>query len=396
MPRTKSNRLKPAKPRQDWPLTPSPNGHWVKKIRGRVYNFGRWEEPDKALERYVQERDYIQVNGCRPIDDGGIRLDNAVELFLKRQKNRRDGLVGKRISPRHFSNQVEVCGIILRTFTKSRSVLSLRPSDFIDKLYPKLSQKFDKEKNVWVQREASSIVRNIANVKAFFNWLAKEGKVPHRINFGADFVPPAAKTSQDETKESDWKQFTAAETWKLIESASPNTKAMIWLALNAACNNSDCANLTKKAIDFHAGVLRWKRWKVRAKNSAKVRTIPLWPETLAALREVDEKRPKPRYSTDANLFFLTRNRKQWSQWSLSQEIFKLKKPEKLGINKPGIGFNSFRHVIETFGGTDQVAIDWLMGHIDKSVAVRYRDGVPRERIQDVLVNVRRWLGEAPQ
>ena len=396
MTRTKPIRNKPAKPRPDWPLTPSSNGHWVKKIRGKVYNFGRWEDPDKALSQYVEERDYIQVNGCRPIDDGGIKLGQAVVLFLQRQKSRRDGLVGKKISPRHYEDQLAICGIILRSFTKNRSVISLRPSDFTDKLYKSISRKFDKDKNQWVQCEASTILRNIANVKAFFNWLAKEDKIPHRINFGADFVPPEAKTAQDVTSESDWKQFTAAETWKLIEAAPPNTKAMIWLALNASCNNADCANLTKKAVDFKAGVLRWKRWKVRAKKYAKVRTIPLWPETLEALRKVSSSRPEPKDAKDANLFFLTRSKKQWSQWSLSQEVGKLKKPDKLDIDKPGIGFNSFRHVIETFGGTDQVAIDWLMGHIDKSIAVRYRDGVPRERVQAVLDNVRSWLGESSQ
>ena len=380
-------RVKPDKPRPDWPLTPSPNGHWVKKIRGKVYNFGRWENADEALKRYLEEKDFIYAYGCRPVDDGGIRLDQAVKLFLDRQKLRRDGELGKPLSIRHFEDQKQTCLSILKTFSKSRSVTTLRPKDF-EKLYLVISKT-----KAGTKAAPSSIKRSIANVKTLFNWLAKENHIPHRLNFGADFVPPISQTAQDEL-EGTGETFEPSEVWQLIDAAPTNAKAMIWLALNAGCNNADCANLTIKAIDLKAKTLTWKRWKVRNKQSAKVRVLPLWPETVKALRTALRERTEPKSDSHKDLFFVTNRGQQWGQWALTQEISKLK--TKLKIDRPGVGFNSFRKVIETFGGTDQAAIDWIMGHIDATIAKHYRTGIPEDRIEAVLNNVWSWLGSRPK
>jgi hypothetical protein len=37
---------KPGKPYPDFPLTAHPAGYWCKKIRGRLYYFGPWDNPD--------------------------------------------------------------------------------------------------------------------------------------------------------------------------------------------------------------------------------------------------------------------------------------------------------------------------------------------------------------
>jgi hypothetical protein len=42
----KSFKRKPGKPRPDWPLTALLNGQWVKKIKGKVFLFGRWDQPE--------------------------------------------------------------------------------------------------------------------------------------------------------------------------------------------------------------------------------------------------------------------------------------------------------------------------------------------------------------
>ena len=52
---------KPAKPYADFPLTANGNGQWSKKIRGTVYYFGKWDNPDAALAKYNEEREALEA-----------------------------------------------------------------------------------------------------------------------------------------------------------------------------------------------------------------------------------------------------------------------------------------------------------------------------------------------
>ena len=50
---------KPAKPHKDFPLTAHRNGQWCKKIKGRLWYFGTWDDPDGAVQQYLDEKDDI-------------------------------------------------------------------------------------------------------------------------------------------------------------------------------------------------------------------------------------------------------------------------------------------------------------------------------------------------
>ena len=60
-----TTKKKPKKPYPDFPLFPHNNGQWVKKIKGRLWSFGVWADPDAALKRYQAEVHLIQ-NGEDP------------------------------------------------------------------------------------------------------------------------------------------------------------------------------------------------------------------------------------------------------------------------------------------------------------------------------------------
>ena len=58
----------------------------------------------------------------------------------------------------------------------------------------------------------------------------------------------------------------------------------------------------------------------------------------------------------------------------------------------GVNFYALRHTFETIGGNakDQIAVNYVMGHCDDSMAAVYREGIDPQRIIDVCSFVRDW------
>ena len=46
----------PKKPYRYFPLTPHPTGCWCKKIRGKIWYFGSWDDPEGALEKHLDQK----------------------------------------------------------------------------------------------------------------------------------------------------------------------------------------------------------------------------------------------------------------------------------------------------------------------------------------------------
>ena len=130
------------------------------------------------------------------------------------------------------------------------------------------------------------------------------------------------------------------------------------------------------------------------------RRCPLWPETLAAIREALAARPKPKKAEHAGLVFITRYGDSWHTGTpdgpLSREFGKLLR--KLGINgRQGLGFYSLRHTFRTVAdeARDQPAADFIMGHEIPHMSSVYRERIGDERLKAVSEHVRQWLfGEA--
>ena len=67
--------------------------------------------------------------------------------------------------------------------------------------------------------------------------------------------------------------------------------------------------------------------------------------------------------------------------------------ETCKITRSGRGFYSLRRTFETVAGAskDQVAVDYVMGHVDESMAAIYRQGIDDHRLVDVGQHVHKWL-----
>jgi integrase len=189
-------------------------------------------------------------------------------------------------------------------------------------------------------------------------------------------------------------------------------RAMVLLAINAGYGNNDCGLLPLSAVDLKGGWIDFARPK-----TAVDRHSPLWPETVKALREAIELRPQPADEEFEAFVFLTRFGMPWAKdvpdSPVSKEFVKLlnkieranaKAAKERGeeppakIRRKGCGFYALRHSFESVAGgsKDQVAVDRLMGHVDRSMSAHYRediDGRPieAERLVNVVNFVRAWL-----
>src|SRR5262245_21626418 len=77
-----NERVKPSKPYEEFPLFPHANGTWAKKIRGRLFYFGAWEDPDAALARYLEQKDDLHAGRTPRQEQGATTVKDAANHFL--------------------------------------------------------------------------------------------------------------------------------------------------------------------------------------------------------------------------------------------------------------------------------------------------------------------------
>lgn len=121
-------RVKPQKPHPDFPLTANGNGQWSKKIRQRVYYFGPWEDPDAALQLYLDQKDAL-LAGRKPRSPDDKTVRDLANRFLSAKKALVDS---GEISKRHWNNYHATCEVIIEKFGCDRVLDDLGPDDFED------------------------------------------------------------------------------------------------------------------------------------------------------------------------------------------------------------------------------------------------------------------------
>ena len=372
---------KPPKPSPDFPLFPHAAGVWAKKIRGKLHYFGPWDDPQGALAKYNRQKDDLH-EGREPLPAvEGVTVKNVVNAFLRHKKAR---LQAGELSPRSWDDYKSTTDILISRFGKSRLAADLRPDDFA-KLRKHLA------KSVGLVRLGNTIQR----VRSVFKYAFDAELLDRPVRFGPDFKRPSKKVlriRQGKIRaEQGKKLFTAQEVRRLIDAAGVPLRAMFLLAINAGFGNSDCGNLPLSAVDLQTGWVDYPRPKTGIE-----RRCPLWPETIAALREARTKRPAPKHTEDAGLVFITKRGLSWAKDTrdnpLSKETAKLLK--ELGINgRKGLGFYTLRHTFRTVadGSKDQPAVDHIMGHEVPHMSAVYRETIADERLRAVVDHVHAWL-----
>ncbi|MHB1426677.1 MAG: tyrosine-type recombinase/integrase [Gemmataceae bacterium] len=368
---------KPDKPYPDFPLFAHRNGQWAKKIRGKLHYFGLWADWQKALAIYQEQKDDLHA-GRKPRRAGDTRstLRDLFNRFLTSKKLLLD--TGE-ITARTFADYKATCDRLSAALGLTRLVEDLGADDF-EQLRASLAKSWG----------PVALGNEIQRVRVVFKYAYDNGLIAHPIRYGQGFKRPSRKTLRQVRAAKGPRLFEAAELRRIIDKAVQPLKAMILLGANCGFGNTDVGKLPLAALDMNEGWVNYPRPKTGVQ-----RRCPLWPETMAALRDAIAKRPTPKSDAEAALAFITRYGSSWAKETcdnpVSKEMAKLL--SELKVARKGLNFYALRHTFETIGGEarDQVAVDHIMGHVRNDMASVYRERVSDERLRAVTDFVRGWL-----
>lgn len=377
------------KPSQAFPLYRHKLGYWAKKVKGRCRYFGRIagdETGQQALARWLEQKDDLLAGRePRPKQPEGVTVRDLCNRFLSAKEQMRDD---GELNSRTFATYHGACRVLCEDAKwRDRQVVDLQPDDF-RQLRGKMAK----------TRKAVALSNEITRIRAVFKFGFEEGIITTPIRFGQAFTRPRKevidKQRQANRMTNGLRMLEAEELRRVIAEARQPLKAMVLLAANTGFGNTDVGALPVKAVNLETGWVDFPRVK-----NATPRRVPLWPETVEAIRDWLAVRPKAKNAEDAGLMFLTHTRQRWVKVNekgqpadqLGGEFCKLL--GRLGLKRKGLSFYCLRHGFETVAGDtgDQVAVDAVMGHTSHGMAALYRERISDERLRRVVDSVRTWL-----
>ena len=386
---------KAKKPRKDFPLFPHATGYWAKKVRGKLKYFGKVSTDPKgqeALAKWLDQRDDLLAGRTPRISGDGLTVADLCNRFLSTGQKKLD--TGD-LAPRTFANQYATCALIVKAFGRKRLVCDLDASDF-----ERLRRSMARD---WGPVTVTNAVRRVRSV---FRYAEQNRLVAAPVYFGSEFKSPSKRLLRLDRAKKLPRMFEAEQLRAILDAAGTPMKAMVLLGINCGLGNGDIANLPIRAVDLDREWLDFPRPK-----TGTPRRCPLWPETIAAIREAIDQRPKPMSRELAGLFFITPagakwcravvepsdsvtdSRKMWSVDFVGKAFTKLLKT--LEMKRLGLGFYAIRHTFATIasGSRDQIAVDYIMGHAPGSsdMSAVYRERIDDSRLVAVVEHVRKWL-----
>jgi len=167
---------------------------------------------------------------------------------------------------------------------------------------------------------------------------------------------------------------------------------MLLLGINAGMGNTDLAMLPTKAVNLKTGWLDYPRPK-----TGMARHVPLWAETVAAVKVALDERRSPKDPADKHLLFIGPRGESYVGKGrgerVHQEIARVLKWAK--IERQGLSFYAARRAFQTVaeGIHDLAAVQSIMGYAPASsdMSAVYRKKVDDVRLQAVTDHVHQWL-----
>jgi len=351
-------------------------GYWYKTIRGRRKYYEHIDNDPNgqtSLERYLASKD-DPFNEVKRVETGSITLLEICEDFCVHKKDRVDS---GELSQRMFDEYRANCDLILETLDKDRVAANLDSTDF-GTIRKVLSSRYG----------VNGLSKRIQQTRSLFKHAYETGLLDRPIRFGPSFAKPSAKKMREHRIQKGAQDYTADEIRRMLQISIPITRAMVLLGLQGGLGNTDVAELPLKAVNLKTGWLDYPRAK-----TATQRRIPLWPETIEALKLVIAKRPETKsellFVSSRGIDFTDDARTGQRVTGYFRQVLK-----KIGISD-GRGFYGLRRTFQTQAeeSGDLVAVQSIMGHIpsERDMSARYRQRISDARLQAVVEVVRQWL-----
>jgi len=355
-----------------FPLTLHPTGQYCKKINGKIYYFGTNKK--QALQRYLDQATYL--HGYPYVTargfDGSMALKELCDLYLRYQHARvRAGA----ISARHYTDQVKSLNKLMSFLGKGRRIRAISTLDLQD--YKQRLQN--------AHSTAQKPNSHISTLKAMFHW-ARRNDILERIP-NIDAVSKG-KIVQQQRYTFDFKQIA-----KLLSLANVQMRAMMWLGLNCGFGCMDCARLKWTDLDLEKSRVRLPRNK-----TAVPRDLPLWPETIKALKKVPRLGVLVFYTAEGHPWVRTRARTQadgtvkYTTINAISAMFTRLMTKARIVAPKGTGFYALRRTAATLAARsgDPFAVQRLLGHVNLDMATRYVQDVSAQTDR-VIENSRKYL-----
>jgi integrase len=333
------------------------------KGRGKFAYFVKVSEDVKgevALRIWLDQKDDLLAGRTPRVNRGGLTLHQLCNRFCAVKEQQADA---SDITRQTFVDYHRICKVILGAFGKTRLVDDLIVEDS-ELLRAAMAKRLN----------PNTLGNEVLRIRVAFNYAYDAGLIDKPIRYGPTFKRPAKRILRAERQKKGPRMFEARHIRRIIKAADQPLRAMIMLGINCGFGNHDCGMLPISAVDLRGGWINYPRPK-----TAIDRRCPLWPETVAALKDAIDKRRAAKDTAHEGLVFLTKYGDSWARLHtsanpLSAEMRKLL--NKLKLHRPGLGFYALRHTFETIAGEgrDQVAVNAIMGTLSRAsgfVRARY-------------------------
>ncbi len=356
-----------------FPLTRHSTGQYCKKIHGKMFYFG--SDKQKALQRYLDHAAYLHGsnnNSQKPVNDS-MTLKQLCDMFLRYQCAK---IKANAITAQHYNDQVGSLNKLMAFLGQRRSIKDISTLD-LQNYKRKLQKKYNSS--------GHRLNLHISNLKTLFHWTKKNDILKQ--------IPNIDAISRSKIVNKPRKIFTHDEINKLLAVADTQMKAMIWLGLNCGFGCTDCSELQLKHLDLIACRVVFPRGKTGVQ-----RDLPLWPETVEALRKISKKGKLVFYTAKGNPFVrnvLKTDANGYEKFSpinsIATKFARMIKSVGLDVPK-GTGFYTLRRTAATLAARsgDPFAVQRLLGHANLLMATRYVQDVTQQT-DDVVEKYRKYV-----